>query len=72
MNRTMKSNGMAELTIRQQTRYLVAIELGKVERRGTLTILVEILWEYQFIAWCVILFIYFIPNPAHFSGLILS
>ena len=32
MNRTMKSNITAELTIPQQTRYLVPIELGKVER----------------------------------------
>ena len=32
MNRTIKSNITAELTIPQQTRYLVPIELGKVER----------------------------------------
>ena len=32
MNRTMKSNVTAELTIPQQTRYLVPIELGRVER----------------------------------------
>lgn len=32
LNRTMKSNITAELTIPQQTRYLVPIELGRVER----------------------------------------
>jgi hypothetical protein len=32
MKRTMKSNITAELTIPKQTRYLVPIELGKVER----------------------------------------
>jgi hypothetical protein len=32
IHRTMKSNITEELTIPQQTRYLVPIELGKVER----------------------------------------
>ena len=32
----MKSNVTSELTIPQQTRYLVAIDLGKVERHVSL------------------------------------
>ena len=32
LHRTMKSNVKNELTIPQQTRYLVGIELGKIER----------------------------------------
>jgi hypothetical protein len=32
LRRTMKSNVKNELTIPQQTRYLVGIELGKIER----------------------------------------
>lgn len=43
----MKSNIAAELTIPQQTRYLVAIELGKVERHvsATVTLFINIKWN---------------------------
>lgn len=45
IHRTMKSNVKNELTIPQQTRYLVGIELGKIER--------HVCWRHLLKAVCI-------------------